>query len=160
MAAMYLEIYLNDQLALGVAFRELARRAARENAGSDLGAALDRVATAIGQDIATFELIMDRLGVQRSRAKPLAAIAAERAGRLKPNGSIRGYSPLSRFTELDFLTMAIASKKQLWANLRDFAALSDRMPDVDFGELIARAERQLSELEPFRAESGRDVLRR
>jgi hypothetical protein len=155
-----LAIYLNDQLALGVGFRELARRAAKENAGTELGDALGRVATGIAEDIATFERIMNRLGVARSRVKPVAAIAGERVGRLKPNGSIRSYSPLSRFTELDFLTMAIANTKQLWATLRDLAGLGTRLQDVDFEELIARAQRQFEELEPFRLQAGAEALRR
>ena len=39
-----LGIYLNDQLALGVAGRELARRAQQENAATELGAFLQRLA--------------------------------------------------------------------------------------------------------------------
>ena len=69
------------------------------------------------------------------------------------------YSPLSRFDELDFLVMGIEGKKILWANLRDFAGLRERLPDIDFDALIERAERQRAELEPFRAEAGRAALR-
>ena len=35
MSDRHLRIYLNDQLALGIAGRELARRSARANAGSE-----------------------------------------------------------------------------------------------------------------------------
>ena len=126
-----LAIYLNDQLALGVAWREVARRAQRENAGTELGAALERVATGIAEDVETFESIMRRLGVRVSPVKPRLAVVAERMGRLKLNGRIRGYSPLSRFAELDFLVMGIEGKKVLWANLRDLAGLAERLPDVD-----------------------------
>jgi hypothetical protein len=101
---------------------------------------------------------MDRLGFARSAAKTLAATAAERMGRFKPNGQLRGYSPLSRFEELDFLTMGLAGKRQLWATLRDLAALGERVPDVDFDALIDRAERQRTMLEPFRQQAGREVL--
>ena len=156
----YLRIYLNDQLALGVLWREVARRAQRENSGTELGDALERIATGIAEDVDTFERIMRRLDVPRSRVKTAAAVAAERVGRLKPNGRLRSYSPLSRFVELDFLAMGIDGKKLLWANLRDLAALAGRLPDVDFDELIARAERQRAELEPFRTRAGEDALRR
>jgi hypothetical protein len=156
--ADYLRIYMDDQLALGVLWRETARRAAGENQGTALGEALQRVADAIAEDMRTFEGLMERLGYEKSTVKPLLATAAERVGRLKPNGHLRGYSPLSRFDELDFLTMGIEGKKQLWATLRDLAGLGQRFGDVDFDGLIERAARQKDELEPFRVEAGRAAL--
>ncbi|HEU5142033.1 MAG TPA: hypothetical protein VFU04_02635 [Solirubrobacterales bacterium] len=154
----YLRIYMNDQLALGIGWREMARRARGENAGTPLGEALERAATGIAEDVETFESIMERLGLGRDRVKPKLAMAAERVGRLKLNGQLRGYSPLSRFAELDFLAMGIEGKKILWANLRDFGDLAKRLPDVDFEDLIQRAARQREELEPFRARAGREAL--
>ena len=154
----YLAIYMNDQLALGVAWRELARRAQRANDGTPLGDALARVAAGIAEDVALFQDLMDRLGIARSRAKPVLAALAERLGRLKLNGRVVGYSPLSRFVELDVLLMGIDGKKVLWANLRDHAGLRDRLPDVDFDRLIERAQRQREELEPFHARAGKDAL--
>ena len=153
-----LGIYLNDQLAAGVLWRETARRAQRNNAGSDLGVALGRVATAIAEDVATFERIMDRLGVARNVLKIAVAVAAERGGRLKLNGRLRSYSPLSRFVELDFLAYGIEGKKILWQNLRDCARLDERLPDIEFDALIARAQAQRDELEPFRRAAGDAAL--
>jgi hypothetical protein len=100
MANRFLRIYMNDQLALGVVWREVARRSARENRGSELGKAVAGVADAIAEDVTTFERIMERLGIPRSSLKRSAAIAAERVGRLKLNGRLVTYSPLSRFVEL------------------------------------------------------------
>jgi hypothetical protein len=154
----FLRIYLNDQLAAGVLWREVARRAHRANEGTELGDALARVAKAIAEDVATFEEIMRRLGIRPSAVKPAVAIASERIGRLKLNGRLLEYSPLSRFAELDFLAMGIEGKKLLWANLRDFAGLAVRLPDVDFEALIERADRQRAELEPFRARAGAEAL--
>ncbi len=154
----FLRIYMNDQLALGIAWREVAKRARGENEGTLLGEALARVATGISEDVETFEGIMERLGFGRDRVKPALATAAERLGRLKLNGQLRGYSPLSRFAELDFLAMGIEGKKILWANLRDFGDLARRLPDVDFDLLIERAGLQREALEPFRARTGREAL--
>lgn len=154
----YLAIYMNDQLALGVLWREIARRSQRANEGSELGAALERVATEIAEDVETFEDIMRRVELPRTPAKPLLAIVGERVGRLKFNGQLSGYSPLSRFEELDVLVMGIDGKRVLWATLRDLAGLGTRLPDVDFDELIERARRQLALLEPFHAEAGRAAL--
>jgi hypothetical protein len=154
----YLAIYMNDQLALGVVWREIARRSQKANEGTPLGAALEEVATAITEDIATFEDMMHRLGIPKNAAKPLMAIVGERFGRLKLNGHLRGYSPLSRFQELDVLVMGIANKVTLWETLRDHAGLGARLPDVDFDALIARAHDQRTRLEPFHAQAGRDAL--
>lgn len=93
----FLRIYLRDQLAMGIGWREPTRRAARNNHGTETGAALDRVAKAIAEDVDTFRAIMDRLRITPDPLKNTAAIAAERMGRLKPNGALRAYSPLSRF---------------------------------------------------------------
>lgn len=153
-----LAIYLNDQLALGVAWRELARRAARENAGSDVGDALAAVASAIAEDVETFRTVAERLGVRPRRGKQLAAIAAERLGRLKLNGRVRGYSPLSRFVELDALVMGIDGKATLWQTLRDLAGAGELLPDVDFDRLVERAREQRTTLEPHHAQAGRDAL--
>jgi hypothetical protein len=60
--------------------------------------------------------------------------------------------------ELDFLAMGIEGKKLLWANLRDLAGLSSRLADIDFDGLIERAQWQREEIEPFRAQAGRDAL--
>lgn len=150
---------MNDQLAAGVLWREVARRSQRSNSGTPAGDALQRVATAIADDVVTFEQIMDRLGLRRSRVKPALALVAERAGRLKLNGRLTSYSPLSRFAELDFLAIGIEGKKQLWQNLRDGADLATRLPDVDFDGLVERAQRQRDDIEPFRRAAGEAALR-
>ena len=154
----FLRIYMNDQLAAGIVWREVARRSQRSNQGTELGDALARVADAIAEDVGTFEQIMERLGLPRDPVKTRLAVVAERAGRLKLNGSLTSYSPLSRFVELDFLAMGIEGKKLLWASLRDLAGLPARLPDVDFDGLIGRAQWQRDELEPFRAAAGREAL--
>ena len=153
-----LGIYLRDQLALGVLWRELARRAQRHNRGTPLGDALDRVSAGIAEDVETFESIMRRLGVRTNPLKTALAVAAERSGRLKLNGRLGSYSPLSRFEELEFLTMGIDAKKQLWTTLSDLADLASRLPDVDFDALVRRADQQRAELEPFRVRAGIDAF--
>jgi hypothetical protein len=154
----FLGIYMNDQLALGVMWRELARRSQHNNRGTQLGDALAGVSAAIAEDVETFERIMHRLGIRTNPVKVGFAVVTERLARLKLNGRLTTYSPLSRFMELDFLTMGIEGKKQLWTNLRDLAGLASRLPDVDFDDLIHRAEHQRAALEPFRVRAGTEAL--
>jgi hypothetical protein len=155
----YLRIYMNDQLASGVLWREVAWRAQRNNDGTALGDALTRVATITTEDVHTFSEMMDRLGLRRNRAKIALAIASERLGRLKLNGHLRTYSPLSRFAELDFLLIGIVGKKILWKDLGDLADLRTRLPDVDFDRLLERAQEQIDLIEPFHEAAGREALR-
>lgn len=153
-----LAIYMNDQLAAGVVWRELARRSARNNQNTESGRTIATVADEIAEDVQTFAGIMDRLGYRKNRAKLRLAVLAERVGRLKLNGRLTSYSPLSRFTELDTLVMGIEGKKILWENLRDSAELGDRLEGIDFDGLIERAGRQRERLEPIRREAGREAL--
>jgi Cupin domain len=157
-ANRWLAIYMNDQLAAGLLWREVARRAARENAGEEAGGALAELAEEIAHDVALFRVMMRELGIPERRTKVAGALIAERIGRAKLNGRFAGYSPLSRFAELDFLAMGIEGKKILWSNLRDLAGLADRLPNVDFDELLGRAARQRALIEPFRQGAGRTVL--
>lgn len=154
-----LRIYMTDQLALGVLWREIARRASRSSNGSPEAAALERVATGISEDVALFEQMMRRLGFSTRSPKRVMALVAERAGRLKLNGHLLSRSPLSRFEELDFLLMGIDGKVVLWQNLRDGAGLGERLPDIDFERLIERARSQRAELEPFHAQAAQAALR-
>ncbi|MBB5957983.1 hypothetical protein FHS29_004591 [Saccharothrix tamanrassetensis] len=156
----FLGIYLRDQLAMGVLWRELARRARRNNRGTELGEVLAGVSTAIAEDVETFRSIMQRVGARTNPVKNGLALGAERLGRLKLNGRLTSYSPLSRFQELEFLAMGIDGKKQLWTTLRDLAGLQARLPDIDFDHLIERADRQRAALEPFRARAGVDAFTR
>jgi hypothetical protein len=154
----YLRIYLNDQLAMGIVWRELARRSARNNQGGPAGAALTNVAAGIAEDVTTFRDIMRRLGVPINPVKTGMAVLAERVGRAKLNGKLRSYSPLSKFEEVEILAMGIDGKKQLWTTLRDLAGLDERLPEIDFDELINRAARQRAELEPLRVAIGSETF--
>jgi hypothetical protein len=150
-----LGIYLNDHLALGVAGRELVRRAARQNEGTELGGFLGRLAGEVAKDLETLRAIVERLEIPVSRVKGPLALVAERVGRLKPNGQLRGYSPLSRYIELESLALGIEGKALLWANLRDLAGVGDRLEGIDLDALIERARRQRDELEGHRLDAGR-----
>jgi hypothetical protein len=135
----YLGIFLNDHLAGSTAGVETARRARGANDGTEFGAPLAAICTEIEEDRATLERIMDELGVGRSPYKPALAWLGEKAGRLKPNGHLRTYSPLSRVIELEVLLLGITGKLRLWVLLAEL--LTDETT-ADLPALITRAERQ------------------
>lgn len=137
----YLPIYLNDHLAGATVGVELARRLEAGNRGIEaMAPALQRVNAEIEVDRQTLEDVLDRLGVSRSTVKPHAAWLLERLSRLKPNGHLRGYSPLSRVLELEGLSIGIVGKIELWRTLSGLG-LAQRA-GVDFDALAARAEEQ------------------
>jgi hypothetical protein len=91
-----LDIYLIDHFAGATLGLELSRRAAENNRGTELGDFLQRLHEEIVEDRRTLEDVMERFAVDRSPVKSGSAWLLEKAGRLKVNGQLRGYSPLSR----------------------------------------------------------------
>jgi hypothetical protein len=154
--ADYLAIYLNDHLAGATAGVELARRTAHENDGSELGGFLSRLATEIEADRQQLERLMEQLGVSRDRVKTAGAYVLEKLGRMKANGQITGYSPLSRLIELEGLHIGITGKLAMWSALRE--VFDDRLESFDFAALIARAELQRDAVEEHRLAAARDAF--
>jgi hypothetical protein len=145
-----LRIYLQDHLAGAGAGLALARRAAASNSDSEFGDGLARIADAIDRDREELLGIMDMLGVGRDRLKELAAQAGERAGRLKLNGRLTSYSPLSRLVEIEGLMLGVSGKRSLWRVLETLAPEHGELDEAQLTGLAARAERQREELEQLR----------
>jgi hypothetical protein len=148
--ARYLPIYLNDHLAGATLGVELARRATRENAGTELGDFLRELTREIEEDRQSLVSLMRALGVAPSRVKVAGAWAAEKLGRLKLNGQVSGYSPLSCLVELEGLAGGIEGKRSLWRSLQQLRDQDDRLRDVDLSRLVERADSQRERLEAFR----------
>jgi hypothetical protein len=139
-----LGIYLNDHFGGSTGGVQMARRARDANEGTEFALPLAVVCREIEEDRATLETVMEELGIGRSRVKPALAWLGEKVGRLKPNGRLRGYSPLSRVVELETLVLGITGKLRLWR-------LLDRVLDgesaADLPALAARAEGQRDRVE-------------
>jgi hypothetical protein len=153
-----LDIYLNDHLAGSTLGVELSRRAFANNRETELGGFLEWLHREIVEDQSTLVSIMDKLGVDRSPLKPAAAWTLEKLGRLKLNGQIRDYSPLSRLLELEALEAGVTGKRSLWHALATAFPADERLSDIDFPALIARAERQLSGINDHRRAAAHDAL--
>ena len=136
-----LPIYLNDHLAGATVGVELSRRLLADNEEIEaLAPTLRRGASEIEADRETLREVLGRLGVSADPFKPRAAWLLERLRRLKPNGHLRGYSPLSRVLELEGLAMGITGKIELWRTLSGLGL--DRRAGVDLDALAVRAEDQ------------------
>jgi hypothetical protein len=157
-ASKHLGIYLNDHLAGSTSGIELVRRARKANERTPLGDFLARLEREIDADREELKDIMAALGVQANPAKVAAGWTMEKLGRLKPNGQLRGTSPLSRVVELEGLVMGITGKLEGW---RALVVASEAEPRLDRGRLerlAERAERQREEVEEQRAAVAKTVF--
>jgi hypothetical protein len=147
----YLAIYLKDHHAGSTTGIELAKRAAK-NARDDAecGPGLAQLATEIDEDREALIRIMERLGVSPDRVKSGLFWAAEKAGRLKPNGHLRQPSPLSRLVEVEGLLGGVSGKLSLWRALLVVAPQEPRLDAAELGRLAERAEDQLGRLHGLR----------
>jgi len=152
-----LAIYLNDHLAGATLGVELARRLRSSNRGdAEMGEPLARICAEIEADRETLIQLMGRLGVSLNPVKPRLAWVAERLGRLKPNGQLRGYSPLSRVLELEVLATGIGGKLQLWNALEQ--AYGETLEGFDFQALAERADKQGQRVEDLHLAAAQRAL--
>jgi hypothetical protein len=134
-----ISILLEDHFAGASGGLELAKRLEQANSGTEFAAPLADLRHEIEADRETLLRLMRELGVAPSRAKVVAVMIGERLGRLKPNGQLRGYSPLSRLIELEALLLGITGKQRLWILC---AELVGERSGLDFAALAERAEAQ------------------
>ena len=153
-----LPIYLNDHLAGATVGCELARRAAGSNKGTELGDFLSDFAAEVESHRAQLEDVMMRLGVSRDQFKIAAGWLGEKAGRLKLNGRLLEYSPLSRVVELEALIIASQGRESLWRALAVLAPDEPRIVDIDFVTLVADAETSIRALEERHVTAIQEML--
>lgn len=153
-----LSIYLNDHLAGSTVGLELVRRSAANNRGTDYGRFLEDLTAEFRSDREALLEIMGSFRVGVDRMKVSAAWAAEKVGRLKLNGRLLGYSPLSRVVELEALALGVTGRLALWRTLDQLKTSRPELSKAPLAELMTRAERQLDGLEAQRQRASADAL--
>jgi hypothetical protein len=151
-----LGIYLNDHLAGANAGRELAKRSLGRNRGTPYGDELAVFLVEVEQDVEALREVMRRVNASPDPLKAVAAIVTERLGRLKLNGRILSYSPLSRLVELEGLVLGVRGKLAMWEVL-DGLELPE-LSDMPFGRLIERAASQIERLDSHRLPAAADAF--
>jgi hypothetical protein len=146
-----LPIYLNDHLAAARAGCDLAHRAAGSNEGTELGDFLEQFAAEADAHRAQLDDVLARLEIGRDQLKIGAGWLGEKLGRLKLNGRLLEYSPLSRVIELEGLLAGATARRCLWLTLAAAAPTEPRIADVDFVDLVKRTDEQLEGLERHHA---------
>jgi hypothetical protein len=154
-----LRTYLNDHLAGATAGLALCKRIRDRNRGTPLGDAFVDLLDQLEQDERELRRLVDRLDLPVNVPKKLVATAVERLGRLKLNGQLLGYSPLSRFEELELLSIGIMGKAKLWSALKAVDAGWAPVAGMDLDELYRRAMTQHDRVEHFRIEAAREAIK-
>jgi hypothetical protein len=97
---------------------------------------------------------MRRLDVREDRFKQVAGWSGEKLGRLKPNGQLLGYSPLSRLVEIEGLVLGVSGKRALWTSLKVALGTDPRLAGIDLDGLEERARAQRRDLEGARRQAA------
>ncbi|WP_242346620.1 hypothetical protein [Anaeromyxobacter terrae] len=150
--------YVEDHLALSLGGVRLARRALGENRGSSYAGLLERLLPELQEERELLRDVLRALGGSPSGLKEAAVMLGELAGRLKPNGRLLSYSPLSRVWELEALTAGSESRRGLWNALARAQRRDARLEGFDLEALEARARRQRDELERWRLRAADEAF--
>lgn len=141
-----LHIYLNDHRTGAVVAHGLAERARGSNTGNEFGDYLDDFVPALENDIDQLDAVFDQCGVSTDHIKLGAARLGAELGRLKLNGRVTDYSPLSRVIEFEALTVGVLAKGKLWKTIAALPSDHPAASAVDATKLVHRAETQAREL--------------
>lgn len=145
----FLQIYLGDHWAGAGAGQRLASRMQRRNRNGVWADDLAWLANQIESDDQRLAELRAALGIDTGKAKRAMAVVVETLSRLKPNGRLTGYSPLSRVVEAEAMMSGVAGKHRLWASMGRADPSGADLSDFDFAGLERRAEEQLEKLRAF-----------
>ena len=152
-----LRIYLGDHWAEMGGAVALTERMARNNPAPPWDGPIGRLRDHVADDDRTLASVRSVLAIDGGRWKRRAAIGGERAGRLKFNGRVNAYSPLSRVYEIEMMTAHLVATRAMWQVLR---RLDDpRLAGIDLTGLELRADVQLSGLHDLHARAVDEALR-
>lgn len=134
---------------------DLSLRMRRSGAYPDAVAGrLEQATAELDRGCDTVASFMRQGGAGRPWVRVLAGAAAERAGRLKMNGRIRGRSPLTDLEELDALVATLHYAAAAWRALERSPAIA---PDVARPRAEA-CEALVAAIEPDRLDSAGRAL--
>jgi hypothetical protein len=153
-----LSIYLQDHMAGAVAGVELARRARGSNRDTDYGEEIAEICATIEEHRQVLQDVAGALGISPSRVKEAPAWVGEKLGRLKLNGRLLGYSPLSRLVELEGLVLGLTGQIELWRSLRESVGGDRRLADFDLNQMAKRTEQLRTRVERLHERAAREAL--
>ncbi len=139
-------IYLRDHEAAAAGGLRLGRRCWQTNRGTVYAPELQRLTTDIRSDRDALRHICRQFYVRTSNARRGIAVLGATLGRLKLNGRLIHYSPLSRVIELEALSGGVMTKLRLWESLLLLAGVDKRLDRDALARLAEEANEQLEVL--------------
>jgi hypothetical protein len=138
-----LHIYLRDHDAAAVGGLQLSQQCTDANRGTRYFTELQRLTADIRSDRDALRAICGDFGVHFSRVGRAIAFSGAKLGRLKTNGRVFKYSPLSRVIELEAFSSGVMSKLRLWESLLLLAKTEQRLDETEMSNRIMNANEQL-----------------
>jgi len=154
-----LRIYLRDHEAAGVGGLQLFRRCCKANRGTPYAAELQRLTDEIRSDLDALQRICRLFVVDYSRLGRAAAYAGATLGRIKMNGRVFKYSPLSRVLELEALSGGVMTKLRLWESLLRLSDVDKRLDAEGLSRHVSEAIDQLDALRRLHDRAAEEALR-
>lgn len=152
------ESYLNDHLAGSVAALELMGRLAESLGPSPLGELMRRFKVELEEEQALVRRLVEQSGGAESPVRKAVAWFGEKVARLKVGPGTSDASGLMLFEALELLGVGFWGRRSLWRALAHLEREAPLHAGIPFTLLAEGAERQLSELEPFRLEAAIGAL--
>ena len=115
--AHLLRIYLRDHESAAAGGLQLVRQCWKANRGTPYAPDLQRLMTDIRSKRDALRHICRQFNVKYSNIGRAVAYVGATLGRLKLNGRLVRYSPLSRVLELEALSGGVLAKLRLWESL-------------------------------------------
>ncbi len=153
-----LEIYLKGHLAGAAAGGQAAQRIASDDKGIGIGNFLSDLHREIEEDTDVLRDIMARLEVTPATFQEALAMGAERVSQMVVEAQSSGDSPVTILVQMETLSMGIEGKILLWRALKKVASSHPPLAEIDFDDLIKRAQLQREELEQHRLEAAQLAL--
>ena len=153
-----LHIYLRDHEAAAVGGLQLFRRCSDANRGTAYAADLQNLTDEIRDDRDALRRICRSFGVKHSNVGRAVAYAGATLGRVKTNGRVFKYSPLSRVLELEALSSGVVSKLRLWESLVGLSAVEARLDAAELTGLASEANDQLERLRRLHDMAAREAF--
>lgn len=159
MSNSQLPTYLNDHLGGSVMALELLDHLIDSRKDAPLAATLVDVRAEVQADQKVLQRVLQGLGESESVIRKAAGWLAEKAARLKLSGSGLEDDSLELLEALETLSLGIEGKRGLWRALSEVARDVPSLVEVDFAQLVSRAEAQRSVVERERLVVARQALR-
>jgi hypothetical protein len=153
-----LHIYLRDHEAAAAGGLQLFRRSAKSNRGTPYWPDLQRLAEEISVARDALRAVCRQFDVTPSKVGRAAAFAGATLGRLKPNGRLFHYSPLSRVIELEAMTSGVISQRGLWESLVLVAEHEPRLDREAMTCHVVDADQQLETLRGLRDRAAQEAF--